>query len=98
MWTRSTLTLIGFIALAAAFWLAVSLNETYDVEIAVPLQLSDVPGNVVITTELPEEIRITLRDKGIRLLPYLYGASMKPIVINFRDHTQTSERCRINSS
>ncbi|MBR4553526.1 MAG: YbbR-like domain-containing protein [Bacteroidaceae bacterium] len=98
MWTRGTLTLIGFIALAAAFWLAVSLNETYDVEIAVPLQLSDVPGNVVITTELPEELRITLRDKGIRLLPYLYGAGMKPIVISFRDHTQTSGRCRINSS
>ena len=86
MWTRSMLTFLGFVVLSASFWLAVSLNETYEVEVAVPLELHDVPSNVVITTDLPSALHITLRDKGIRLLPYLYGGALKTISLNFRDH------------
>lgn len=86
IWTRGTITFLCFVGLAAAFWLAVSLNEIYEVEVTVPLELHDVPKEVVITTDLPKELRVTIRDKGVRLLPYLYGGMVKPIAVSFRDH------------
>ncbi len=98
VWTRSTLTLLGFVALAAVFWLTVSLNETYEVEIAVPLELRDVPKNVVITTELPKELHVTLRDKGVRLLPYLYGPARSPIIVSYKEHTTGNGRGRFTVS
>lgn len=95
---RGTLTFLGFLALAVAFWLAVTLNDTYEVEVAVPLELRDVPSNVVITTELPKELRITLRDKGVRLLPYLYGPKPAPIIVSYKDHQAGKGRGRFTGA
>ncbi len=98
VWTRSTLTFIGFVVLAAAFWLAMSLNETYEVEITVPLELREKPDRAFITTDLPKELRVTIRDKGVRLLPYLYGSSLQPITVTFRDHDLGNGRGRLSSA
>lgn len=98
VWTRGTLTFLSFVALAAAFWLAVSLNETYEVEIAVPLELQEVPKNVFITTDLPKELRVTIRDKGIRLLQYLYGSKLQTIAVSYREHSTPNGRGRLLSS
>ncbi|MBP3227726.1 MAG: YbbR-like domain-containing protein [Bacteroidaceae bacterium] len=98
LWNRQSLTFLGFVALAASFWLAVTLNETYEVDINVPLELTDVPGNVVVTTELPKELRVTLRDKGVRLFPYVYGPKLKPVVVSFREHNTSSGRVRVLAS
>ena len=98
IWTRGTITFLSFVGLATAFWLAVSLNETYEIGVTVPLELRDVPKNVVITTELPKELHVTIRDKGVRLLPYLYGGTLQPVTISYRDHNTGSGRGRFTAS
>lgn len=59
-----------FLAVSAGFWLLQTLDETYENEVEVPIALVDVPTDVVITTPLPENIRVTIRDKGTTLVRY----------------------------
>lgn len=72
IWNRQFFAFLFFLFLSAAFWLFQTLNETYDREIAVRVVLTDVPDNVVVTTEPPAHIRLTLRDRGFILLRYQY--------------------------
>ena len=66
-----------FFFVSAAFWLLQSLNETFDVELKVPLKLENVPSDVVITSDLPSDLNVMVRDKGTVLVSlYLwYGTS-----------------------
>lgn len=77
-----------FFLASAAFWMLQSLEETYDVELNVPLRLTDVPDNVVITTDLPEELRVVVRDRGTVMLRYLYGAVISPVSVSYRKYDE----------
>lgn len=74
------------LALSSIFWLMMTLNEVYEREVPIPMELFGVPDNVVITTELDDTLRVTVRDKGYTLASYFFGKSPDPIRINFSSH------------
>lgn len=81
---REFLTFFFFLVLSSIFWLMTALNETYEKEISVPAYLVNVPKNVVITSDMEDTVRVTVRDKGFALLAYIYGEGVRPININFQ--------------
>ena len=83
---KEFLIFLFFFFVSAAFWLLQSLNETFDVELKVPLRLSDVPDNVVITSGLPPEMSVVVRDKGTVLIRYIYGAERSPVVVSYKSY------------
>lgn len=87
LWNRQTLIFLFFLALSTTFWLFQALNETYEREFDVKLELRNVPSNVVVTTELPGTVRVTLRDKGSALLTYRYTQRLTPVVIDFATYS-----------
>lgn len=83
---KKLLVFLFFLFLSTIFWLSIALNEIVEKEISVPLRLVNVPQNAVITTPLPDSVRVTLRDKGFALIPYLYGDKLHPITITFSSY------------
>ncbi len=79
-----------FLTLSASFWLFLKLEDEYDYSIAVPVKLVNVPENVVITTPLPGNIRITVHDHGGILLKYRYSQSPDTICVDFNDYNKIS--------
>ncbi len=75
-----------FFFVSAAFWMLQSLNETFDVELKVPLKLENVPPDVVITSDLPPELNVVVRDKGTVLARYIYGAEQVPVGVDYGDY------------
>jgi len=65
-----------------------TLNETYVQEIKVPIRYVNVPRNVVLTSSATDTLRVTIRDKGISLITYLYKRDRKPIDIDFTRYSQ----------
>ena len=45
-----------FLTLSAGFWLFLTLEDVYEVEILVSVKIKNVPDNVVLTTAPPKEI------------------------------------------
>lgn len=82
-YNKDFLIFLFFLALSSMFWLMMTLNETYEQEVCVPVQLVGTPGNVIVTTEIEDTIRVTVRDKGYTLAMYKYGDGVKPIKVNF---------------
>lgn len=81
---REFLTFFFFLVLSTIFWLMTALNETYEREIGVPAYLVNIPKNVVVTSDMEDTVRVTVRDKGFALLAYTYGEGIRPININFQ--------------
>lgn len=81
---REFLTFFFFLVLSTIFWLMTALNETYEREIGVPAYLVNIPKNVVVTSDMEDTVRVTVRDKGFVLLAYTYGEGIRPINVNFQ--------------
>ena len=87
---RNFWAFLFFLTLSAGFWLFLTLEEVYEVEIPVPVKLKNVPDNVVLTTPPPKEIKIRVRDHGGLLLRYKYTHSLGSITLDFKDYDTRS--------
>lgn len=84
---KEFLIFLFFLALSGAFWLLMTLNETMEREFKIPVRLSGVPRNAVITGELPDTVRVTVRDKGFTLVTY----DFRPLVFRFSNYADEDE-------
>ena len=80
---REFLIFLFFLGLSGAFWLFLTLNETYEREISVPVTIVNAPKNVVLTSDETDTVKMTIRDKGLMLITYLYGNGLKTLNVNF---------------
>ena len=84
---KEFLIFLFFLALSGIFWLMMTLNETMEREFKIPMRLTGVPRNAVITGELPDTVRVTVRDKGFTLVTY----DFRPLVFRFSNYADEDE-------
>lgn len=87
---KEFLIFLFFLALSGGFWLLAALNETYEKEFIVPVHLTNLPKNVVITSNDDDVVRVTLRDKGFIIMGYLRTERLRPVVLNFANYANKS--------
>ncbi len=88
-----------FLCLSGSFWVLMALNDTYEREFAIPVQLAGVPRNVVVTTDINDTVRVTVRDKGFSLVTYAYGDILHPVNFWFSNYAnEDKERGTISAS
>ena len=71
--SREFLIFLFFVFVSFCFWLLQVLNDDYETEFSIPLRLKNVPSDVVLTSELPDELRIGVKDRGTVLANYMLG-------------------------
>ena len=72
------------------FWLTITLNETYEREVKVPVQMVGIPKNVVLTSPAVDTVRVTIRDKGWMIVAYMYGERLPIVSLNFKNFDRGS--------
>lgn len=93
--SRELLVFAFFLCISFGFWLLQTLNETFETEVRVPLVLSNIPENVVITTEPPTELLITLRDRGTSLMRFFRDRERAPIELDFKKRDTGALNARV---
>lgn len=87
---KQFLTFLFFLMLSGIFWLTKTLNETYEREVKVPVQVVGIPKNVVLTSPAVDTVRVTIRDKGWMIVAYLYGERLPTLSLNFKNFDRGS--------
>lgn len=82
---KEFLLFLFFLFISGGFWLLMTLNESYEQEIAIPVRITNVPKDVMLTSDEVDTVRVTIRDKGTQLITYLYGEKVR-LKINFRNY------------
>ena len=79
---KEFLIFLFFLALSGVFWLMMTLNETMEREFKIPVRLTGVPRNAVVTGELADTVRVTIKDKGFTLVTY----DFRPLTFRFSSY------------
>lgn len=95
---REFLIFLFFLMLSGGFWLFMTLNETYEKEFSIPVSISNVPKNVVLTSEETDTIKMTIRDKGIILMSYMYSNELQKLLPDFNTYAQKNGTGTISST
>ncbi|MDE7456257.1 MAG: YbbR-like domain-containing protein [Prevotella sp.] len=87
-----------FLLLSGVFWLIITLNETYEKEIQIPMRVANIPKRVVLISAPVDTVRVTVRDNGWVILNYLYGKKIGVVNANFRTFDKGHGRGSISGS
>lgn len=98
MFNREFLIFLFFLALSGAFWLMLTLNENYERELSVPVVITNVPRNAIITGTSVDTVRFTVRDKGYMIAAYVYGSGVKQIAIDFAASSHADGTGRVSNA
>jgi hypothetical protein len=95
---REFLIFLFFLVLSGVFWLFMTLNESYEKEFSIPVTITNIPKNVVLTSEETDTVKMTIRDKGITLATYMYGKGLKNLYVNFKAFAHSNGRGTVPAS
>ncbi|MCQ2197671.1 MAG: YbbR-like domain-containing protein [Bacteroidaceae bacterium] len=84
--TKDILIFLFFVLICTVFWFVRELEETFSMEVIVPVRLNDVPEGVIITTDVPEELKLTIHDKGVELVPLMMHNHTDTLEISFKSY------------
>ena len=100
--SKQFLIFLFFVFISFSFWLIQVLNDQFETDIKIALTLKDIPENTIITRELPDQITVRVRDKGIVLVNYTIGSyidgSLSPVKLKFSENRLHEGTVIFNSS
>lgn len=81
---RNILLFIPFLAIAAVFWLIVSLDDDLQKEYSVRIEVTNVPDSVTFIVDPPAYLRVNVRDRGTKMMSRAFTGA--PVLkIDFRN-------------
>lgn len=69
---REILFFLFFVFIASVFWLLNTLNYEHESEVDILVEGRNLPENIVMVSENPQRVRVKIKDKGIKLLNYMF--------------------------
>lgn len=85
---KEVLIFLVFLLISLGFWILQSMNEEYEVEIAIPVRYKDIPADIAFTQSPPREIVISIKDKGNVLLNYSIGRVIAPLEVSYKTQSK----------
>lgn len=88
--SRNVLTFLFFLLLSFSFWVLLSMQEEYEIQVAIPVIYKNVPPDIAFVQPPPSEITARVRDKGTVLLNYTAGGKMSVLEIDMEQSSDQS--------
>lgn len=82
---REFLVFLVFLIVAIVFWFVQSFKGVTTVSLEYELELTNVPHNIIITSEIPERVTATVSGRGFSLLQYILNRQKSTVSIEFSD-------------
>lgn len=90
---RSFLTFLVFVAVAAMFWMILTLNDSVQDGCLVNVRITNKPDSVTFISDVPKTIHVEVRDKGSGLMRTMWMKT-PTVNLNFRELAEHGQlRC-----
>ena len=80
---REFLVFLVFLLVAVVFWFLQTFKENTSVSVNYELELTGVPKNVILTSDIPKEVTVTVTGRGFSVLDYLTKTEKRTVTIDY---------------
>lgn len=88
---------VWFLFISFVFWLTLTLNNSFQQDLLIPLKLKSVSDSTTMISDVPQAIRITLKDRGTAMLKYRFG-NLPMLQIDFSEYSNGQGLLRVPSA
>ncbi len=92
------MTFLIFLLLSASFWLLQNVYEETDGSYDVTFIVKNMPENAVFTTAIPQQLKVTVKDKNIALVRYHFSNSLNAFEIDFPRYADEEGNFRVSAT
>lgn len=92
------LTFLLFVAIASFFWTVQTAREESVRDYVINLEVTDQPQDMVFTTHVPKQLRISLTDTNTKLFNYIYNHRLQTLCVNFERYADAVGNFRISAA
>ena len=83
--SREFFIFLFFFFIASGFWFLQTLNEEYETDFVIPLNMNHIPDHVVLTNDPATSLTVRIRDKGTVLMNYKLSRNFSPVELDFEE-------------
>lgn len=94
---RELLTFLFFILLSSFFWAINLLKEPVEADLLIPVRIVNVPRDILVTSELPNHIRVKIKDKGAVVFSYKFRQTMPYCDVDYKDLSRSKGSAFVKS-
>lgn len=95
---QEVLTFLVFLCISAFFWAIETASEENDTAYLIEFNVENQPTNTVFTTQIPKQIKVTVKDKNINLINYTYSHQLDSLAVDFSRYTDAVGNFRISGA
>lgn len=95
---RNLLVYLVFLILSIVFWFLQTLKETTSINQQYKIELVNIPRRFIITSDIPDEVNVTLQGRGYSLLEYMSQNNSHTIQINFPELAKSNSHFVIDQN
>ena len=95
---REVLTFLLFVAIAGFFWTVQTSREENVQDFVVQLNVTDLPQNIVFTTHVPQQLRVSMSDTNARLFNYRLKDRMSHLDVKFERYADAVGNFRLSGA
>ena len=95
---QEVLTFLIFLLISAFFWVIETASEETDTFYLVEFRVENQPANTVFTTQIPKQLKVSVKDKNINLLSYSYKNKIDSLVVDFNRYNDAIGNFRISGA
>ena len=86
---RELLVFFVFLCIAIIFWFLQAFKESTNLKLDYQISLTGIPENVIITSDIPKQISVTIAGRGYDVLEYAINRKNKIIKVDYSDINKT---------
>ena len=94
---KEFLVFLFFFAISGAFWFVLAVKEPMEKEVPIPVLITNIPKNVILTDDSFDTLKVTVRDEGYAFIYYQFNRRT-PLKINFNSYFKGDGHSVISSS
>lgn len=95
--TKTVLLYIFFLFISFVFWLVLTLNNSFQHEYSVPLVIKSLPDSTTMINDIPQSIKVTVKDKGLTMLKYELG-NLPTLTLDFSEYSNDNGLFRVSAA
>ena len=95
---REFMVFIVFLLVSIVFWFVQTFKESTTAKINYKLEITDIPSNIILTSDVPKRVEVTVSGRGFAIIDYLTKSDSRIVEVDYSQFEKSDGMLVLNNN
>ncbi len=95
---REFMVFIVFLLVSIVFWFVQTFKESTTAKINYKLEITDIPSNIILTSDVPKRVEVTVSGRGFSIIDYLTKSDSRVVEVDYSQFEKSDGMLVLNNN